>query len=181
MAAIALARLRSAITLLVLLGLLLAGVAWGWSAMTQPFPESAEVAICDETTVPAGTKVYPDQVTVSVANAGTREGLAGRTMQLLVDAGFGEGQTGNAPSGTEVAFAEIWTDDPENPAVRLLKGKLGGDATVVRRDTTLSGVTVVVGDDFNRLREGGKWTRSEEDEQICSPPVEAEDATDQAG
>lgn len=171
MAAIALARLRSAMTLLVLLGLLLVGVVWGWSAVTEPFPESAEVAICTETTVPAGTKVYPDQVTVSVANAGSREGLAGRTMQLLVDGGFGRGQTGNAPGGTEVAFAEIWTDDPQNPAVRLLKGKLGGRATVVRRDTTLVGVTVIVGDDFMRLREGGAWTRSREDSRICSPPV----------
>ncbi len=178
MTAIALARLRSGITLLVLLGLLLFGAAWGWSAMTKPFPETAEVSICNDTTVPAGTKVYPDQVTVSVANAGTREGLAGRTMKLLVDAGFGRGQTGNAPSGTEVAFAEIWTDDPLNPAVRLLKGKLGGDATIVRRDTTLAGVTIIVGDDFKKLRRGGKWTKSDEDSQICSPPVEVDDLTD---
>ncbi|WP_341926484.1 LytR C-terminal domain-containing protein [Nocardioides psychrotolerans] len=169
MAEMALARIRSAVTLLALLALLLAGVAWGWSAMTEPFPESAEVSICDETTVPAGTKVYPDQVTVSVANAGTREGLAGRTMQLLVDAGFGRGQTSNAPSGTDVDYAEIWTDDPENPAVRLLKGKLGRDATVVRRDTTMVGVTVIVGDDFTRLREGGAWTKSDQDSQVCIP------------
>jgi len=174
MAAIALARLRSALTLLVLLGVLLVGAAWGWSAMTEPFPESTEVSICTETGVPAGTKVYPDQVTVSVANAGTREGLAGRTMQLLVDGGFGRGETGNAPPGTEVAFAEIWTTDPENPAVRLLKGKLGPQATVVRRDTTLAGVTIIVGDDFKRLREGGKWTKSTEASQICSPPVEVD-------
>ncbi|GEP37568.1 hypothetical protein NPS01_12310 [Nocardioides psychrotolerans] len=171
MAATALARIRSAATLLSLLALLLAGVAWGWSAMTEPFPESAEVSICTDTAVPAGTKVYPDQVTVSVANAGSREGLAGRTMQLLVDAGFGRGQTGNAPSGTDVAYAEIWTDDPENPAVRLLKGKLGRESTVVRRDTTLVGVTVIVGDDFMRLREGGAWTKSGEDSRICSPTV----------
>lgn len=166
------ASLRSAATLLTLLVLLLVGVLWGWSAMTEPFPESAEVSICTETTVPAGTRVYPDQVTVSVANAGTREGLAGRTMQLLVEGGFGRGQTSNAPSGTEVPFAEIWTDEPKNPAVRLLKGKLGRQATVVRRDTTMVGVTVIVGDDFEQLREGGTWTKSNEDYQICVPNAE---------
>lgn len=174
------AGLRSALTLLVLLGLLLAGVVYGWSALTEPLPEAAETAVCDETTVPAGTKVYPDQVTVSVANAGQREGLAGRTMQLLVDAGFGAGQTGNAPGDADVSFAEIWTDDPRNPAVRLVRGKLGGRADIVERPAPFVGVTVVVGDEFMRLREGGAWTRSDRDSTVCTPPA-GTTATDDEG
>lgn len=175
------ARLRSAVTLLALLVLLLVGVAWGWSSMTKPFPESAVTSICTDTTIEAGTKVYPDQVTVSVANAGSLEGLASRTMQLLVDGGFGRGETSNAPSETEVSFAEIWTDDPQSPAVRLLRSKLGPRATVVRRDTTMAGVTVIVGDDFERLRDGRRWVRSQETSQICSPSVETTDVAPTAG
>ncbi|MCD4532780.1 LytR C-terminal domain-containing protein [Nocardioides sp. cx-169] len=169
------ARLRSALTLLALALLLLVGVAWGWGAATEPFPEADEVPICSDTDVPAGTKVYPDQVTVSVANAGTREGLAGRTMQLLVDGGFGRGGINNAPDGTDVRFAEIWTDQPQSPAVKLVKSRLGKRAQVVRRDTTLPGVNVIVGDDFVELAKGGQWAKSDQDSVICSPPAEADD------
>ena len=169
------ARLRSALTLGVLAVLLVVAVAWGWSAATEPFPEEEEPPICSATAVSAGTKVYPDQVTVSVANAGTREGLAGRTMQLFLDGGFGRGGISNAPSGTKVAFAQIWTDEPQSPAVKLVKSRLGKRAQVVRRDSGLPGVNVIVGDDFVELAEGGPWARSDQDSTICSPPAEADD------
>ncbi|MDO9496583.1 MAG: LytR C-terminal domain-containing protein [Nocardioides sp.] len=177
MASFIAARLRTALTLGVLGLLLVVGVAWGWSAVTAPFPESTDTPICSAMAVPAGTKVYPDQVLVSVANSGTREGLAGRTMQLLTDAGFGEGRTDNAPSDADVEFAEIWTDDPSNPAVRLVASRLGERAKVVEAESDLPGITVIVGDDFVKLAEGRKWTRSDQDSEICSPPDEAD--TDQ--
>lgn len=168
------APLRTALTLGVLGVLLLIGVTWGWSAVTEPFPEDAETPICSATAVPAGTKVYPDQVLVSVANAGNREGLAGRVMQLLTDAGFVAGRIDNAPPTAEVKFAEIWTDDPRNPAVRLLASRLGNRAKIVEAESDLPGVTVIVGDDFNKLRKGRKSMKSGEDSEICSPPSEAD-------
>lgn len=177
MASFIAARLRTALTLGVLGVLLLVGVLWGWSAVTAPFPKAIETAICSATEVPAGTKVYPDQVTVSVANAGTREGLAGRTMQLLTDAGFDEGRTDNAPPDADVDFVEIWTDDLQNPAVRLVASRLGKKAKVVEAESDLPGVTVIVGDDFVKLAQGRKWARSDEDSEICSPPTESD--TDQ--
>lgn len=175
MTGFALARLRSLITLAVLAVLLLVGVAWGWAAVTAPFPKAAEVPVCSPTDVPAGTKVYPDEVTVSVANAGTREGLAGRTMSLFTDGGFGRGGITNAPEGTNVPFAEIWTDDPRNPAVVLVRSKLGKRAKVVRRESGLPGVNVIVGDEFMELARGRKWAQSPQDSEICSPPAEADD------
>lgn len=174
MAALLAARLRTALTLGTLCVLLLIGVSWGWSAVTAPFPESTDTPICTDTTVPAGTKVYPDQVLVSVANAGNTEGLAGQVMQLLADAGFGEGETANAPASADVAVAEIWTDDPTSPAVRLVASRLGDKAKVVERDSDLPGVTVIVGDDFTKLAKGHKWGRSDQDAEICSPPAEAD-------
>ncbi|WP_134741001.1 LytR C-terminal domain-containing protein [Nocardioides sp. 503] len=174
MPAFALARFRTAITLGVLALLLLLGVAWGWGAVTEPFTTSEEVPVCRPTDIPAETKVYPDQVTVSVANAGTREGLAGRTMQLFTEGGFGQGGISNAPDGTDVPFAEIWTDDPDNPAVRLVKSYLGKRAKVVRTESGLPGVNVIVGDDFVELAQGRKAVQSDQDSEICSPPAEAD-------
>ena len=174
MASLMAARLRTALTLGALGVLLLIGVTWGWSAVTAPFPEEVETAVCTDTTVPAGTKVYPDQVLVSVANAGNTEGLAGRVMLLLTDADFGEGSIDNAPPTAEVDYAEIWTDEPRNPAVRLVASRLGERTKIVEAESDLPGVTVIVGDDFTKLRKGRPSTKSAEDYEICSPPAEAD-------
>lgn len=168
------APLRTALTLGTLAVLLLIGVTWGWSAVTAPFPEDAETPICTETVVPAGTKVYPDQVLVSVANAGNREGLAGRVMQLLKDAGFGGGRIDNAPPTAKVDYAEIWTDDRKDPAVRLVASHLGKRTKIVQAESDLPGITVIVGDEFTKLSKGRKSTQSDEDARICSPPAEAD-------
>jgi hypothetical protein len=163
---------RSAITLSVLGVLLIIGATWGWSAVTEPFPGKADAPTCVSLTIPVGERVYPEEITVSVLNAGTREGLAGRTMQLLEDEGFDQGDLDNAPPGTDVAHAEIWTTDPESPAVQLVASRLGRRTEVVRRDTTAAGVVVVVGDDFTDLSKGHKSVVARSESEICSPPVE---------
>ena len=72
----ALARgLRSAITLTVLCVALAVAALWGWQAATEPLPAKVDTPICVTKQVPAGTKVFPEDVTVSVYNAGTRDGL----------------------------------------------------------------------------------------------------------
>jgi hypothetical protein len=165
------ARMRSAITLLCLLVVLLIGVAWAWSAVSEPFPEREQAAICASTVVAAGEKVYPDQVTVSVLNAGTSEGLADRTMTSLVAAGLDEGELGNAKDA-KVSGVEIWADDVDSPAVKLVMSFLGRDAEVVRRDTPLPGVNVVVGEEFPGVTNGREFVSTDEEATICSPPVE---------
>ena len=59
-------------------------------------------------------------MTVSVYNASDRVGLAERTMAEFEDQGFGAGKVGNAPKGTVVHYAQVWTDDPPDPAVQLV-------------------------------------------------------------
>ncbi|MEJ7834427.1 MAG: LytR C-terminal domain-containing protein [Nocardioides sp.] len=164
------ARLRSGLTLLALAVLLLVGVSWGWSAVTEPFPEDEATAACSPVAVSAGTKVYPDQVAVSVLNAGAREGLASRTMAELDERGFSRAELSNAPADTELGGVEIWTENPGSPAVRLVLTFLGEDVRVVRRDTTALGVNIVVGDNFEKVVEGRKWVKAADDVQICSPP-----------
>lgn len=160
---------RSAITLSAL-GLLLALAAlWGWSAATKPLPAKVDTPICVDHDVAAGTKVFPQDVTVSVFNAGTREGLAGRTMQLLTDDGFAEGTMGNVSA--RVGVVQIWTLEPGSPAVRLVASRLGPGVEIERRDPPGVGVAVVVGDGFRDLVEGRRSTVAESDATICSPPV----------
>jgi hypothetical protein len=162
---------RSAVTLAVLCTLLAIGAAWGWDAATDPFPGKAEALTCVDQKVQRGEKVYPDQVVVSVFNAGNREGLAGRTMGLLVDEGFREGDSGNAPARAKVAVAEIWTPNPNSPAVALVASRLGAEARIVKRNAHGAGVVVVVGDGFKRLSKGRQLVVAKQDTEICSPPV----------
>lgn len=169
-----LARLRTVGTLAALLVLLLLGVTWGWSAVTAPLPESEEsAALCEDVTVAEGEKVFPEQVTVSVLNAGSREGLASRTMADLVGKGLHQGQNANAPDDAEVDYVEIWTDDPGSPAVRLVRSYLtegGKGVVVVRRDPLNLGVNVVVGDDYGEVVDGRTSVVARQDAIICSPP-----------
>ncbi|GAW50342.1 MULTISPECIES: LytR C-terminal domain-containing protein [unclassified Nocardioides] len=162
---------RSAITLAVLGVLLLAAALWGWNATMKPLPAKVDTPICVQEDVPAGTKVFPEDVTVSVYNAGSREGLAGRTMALFTDSGFHEGNSGNVTPDQPIRGSAIWTDDPTSPAVLLVASRLGPDVDIERRDPPGVGVVVVVGDDFEDLVKGRRATKATEDSEICSPPV----------
>jgi hypothetical protein len=162
---------RTTITLLVLCTALVIAAAWGWSAAMKPLPAKVDRPVCVDTSVDKGDKVYPQQVTVSVFNAGGREGLAGRTMQLFKDRGFVNGSSGNAASA-RVDRVAIWTADPTSPDVRLVASYLGKRTEIERRDGVGTGVTVIVGDKFTDLRKGLPSVVATADARICSPPVD---------
>jgi len=163
-------RIRSAVTLVGLAVLLLGGVAWAWSSVSKPFPEREEAATCESKRLVEGDKVYPDQVTVSVLNASVREGLADRIMTALVDSGLARGELGNAPDDATVNSVQVWSDDLDSPAVKLVLSYLGKSAKVVRRDGPLPGVNVIVGEDFSGVIEGRKSYPVREATTLCSPP-----------
>jgi hypothetical protein len=165
------AGLRTAVTLVGLSLMLFAGAAWGWTQLTKPFPGKAEAPTCVQTRFSDGDKIYPQDVTVSVLNAGKREGLAALTMQLLVDDGFGKGDTANAPKGTVVPFAEIWSTEADSPAVKLLRTRFG-KIEVQDRDYDAAGVTLVVGDEFEELRNGRDSVKVRHDVAVCGPAVQ---------
>ncbi len=152
--------------------LLLLAALWGWRAATEPFPGKADAPRCVDTPVAVGDKVFPAQVMVSVYNASERNGLAGRTMDLFADAGFGEGDTGNATGDSDVTTAVVWTETPTNPDVLLVASRLGPDVEIVRREGRGIGVTVLVGDDFEALVKGNRRIVAEADTSICSPPLD---------
>ncbi len=161
---------RSLLTLAVLVLLVVGGGAWGLHAVQSPFPQKAAGPVCTNITVHAGDHVYPGQVTVSVLNASKREGLAGRTLSSLADAGFADGHTANAPKGTDVSSVAIWAEDPTSPAVALLLTYLPG-ADVVKRNVNEPGVAVVVGDKFRDVADGDKSVPVSKNAAICSPSL----------
>jgi len=164
--------MRSASTLGLLSILLLLGLVWGWSSLTEPFPSlttgSTDTGPCSTHVVAAGEKVRRDQVTVSVFNAGTTEGLAGSTMEELVARGFGAGDTGNAPSDVRVRRAEIWATDPDDPAVRLVASAFQR-VKVVDKAPLGVGVSVVVGDRVGHVVKGLPSVTALTDTTVCSP------------
>jgi hypothetical protein len=141
--------LKSALTLVVLALLVVVAAVWGWAALTEPFPEEAPVAICEDATVSAGSEVRRDQIVVSVFNGSGRSGLAGATSAQLTERGFVAGDVGDAPQ--PAATTQIWAADPTNPAVELVRQQFK-KAKVVTGDALGVGVVVVVGEKFKALR-----------------------------
>jgi predicted deacylase len=160
--------MKTAITLGVLAVLVVAGAGWGWSALTKPLPKLSTTG-CALTSVSKGSTVTPEQVTVSVLNAGKRIGLAGSTMAGLIDQGFHEGDSDNAPADTSVQHAQIWTDNADSPAVALLSTWVQ-PVEVVEKKTDLAGVVLVIGDGFQTLGQGQASVTADKDSVICSPP-----------
>ena len=141
--------LKSTLTLAFLAVLLVVASVWGWAALTEPFPEDEPVAICEDTDVSAGTEVRRDQVVVSVFNGSGRSGLAGATSAQLTERGFVAGDVGDSPQ--PAATTQIWSDDPTNPAVVLVKRQFK-QAKVVEGEALGEGIVVVVGEKFQSLR-----------------------------
>ena len=80
-----------------------------------------------------------------------------------------EGSSGNVTA--DVAFVQIWTLEPENPAVQLVASRLGDNIDIERRNPPGVGVAVVVGDGFEDLENGTRAVVAEADTEVCSPPV----------
>jgi hypothetical protein len=162
---------KTLLTLAVLAVLVLVGVTWGWSALTSPFPHSAKHRACLMTTLQPGDHISAPKLIVSVFNGSQRVGLAGSTMAEFQNQGFGAGQVGNAPKGTSVKYAQVWSTNPKDPAVRLVLSRLGPLAHVIRRHHSGPGIIVVVGERFRKLVPGLASIKVTQPTRICSPPT----------
>jgi len=165
------ARIRSAVTLAVLVVLFVIGTVWAWSSVTEPFPEAEEQPACLDTPVAAGDRVTPGNVVVNVLNASETEGLAGETMEALVRKGFAEGSRGNTVADTGESGVVIWTEEPDGPAAALLKSYFGRGTEIVDQATAEPGITVVVGQGFPGIKDGRQGVKVKADSSVCSPPV----------
>lgn len=164
------ASLRSALTLGVLGLILLLMLTWGWSRATAPLPDSEPtVGACEPWTVVEGERLDAAQVEVTVLNAGSREGLAGEVMAGFLERGFRQGESSNAPTGTEVAKVQVWAADKRDPAVELVRQVLPQPAPVVDTAYDAPGVVVVVGNEFGELRDGDTSVTARQEGSACAP------------
>ena len=127
----------------------------GLARRHQTLPGQTEPPLCVRPRSLTGEQVFPHQVTVSVYNGSDRNGLAGRTMELLEDRGFNRGATRQRAGQRRGSAAQIWSDAaPQCPPSGWSRGSTG--AEVVRRRGLGLGVMVVVGDEFKDSSRGKK-------------------------
>jgi hypothetical protein len=166
--------LRTPITLLVLLGVVVGAGWYGWSQVQEPldnpFGDSGED--CVNRTVEEGRTLRPRQVVVNVYNAGNRDGLASATLDALVRRGFVRGTSANAPRRVNVSTVTVIDRDPDSAAVRLLRAQFRGPVPLQRRpDLGDVGLDVVVGNDYVGLQPNApRSATARSDTDVCLPP-----------
>jgi LytR cell envelope-related transcriptional attenuator len=168
--------LTTAVTLVVLLGILAVGGLVGLRTLLAPLPAAkpSAVATPDCTVVRKGALVHARQVTVSVFNGGDRSGLADETMGRLRNRGFVKGDVGNAPSSAVVKRVQVWTTQAHDAAARLVARQFGKKTRVRVVDTDLGpGVDVVVGDAFTKLAKAKTVIVATRSSSVCRPGATA--------
>ncbi len=147
---------KTPITLVVLLGLLVGAVFYGWQTIISPDepaegPTAGAPPTCErKVTFKKGQKIQAQDITVNVYNAGIVPGLAGNTLSALVGKGFQGGVSDNAPGAQSARNVTIMTDVPESPKVRLVRMQFQGPVSVVPGELAV-GVDVIVGDEFRAV------------------------------
>lgn len=165
--------LVTAVTMMVLVGILVVGAVVGAQKLFAPLPETQPVAEPSPScTVEAekGERLRIRDVRVNVFNAGSEAGLAGGTMRDLARRGFVRGEVGNAPNDTAVRRVQVWIEKGEEAAGRLVARNLGRKVKVmtVKGEDLADGVDVIVGNKFpERLAKKVKSIKVREPLEIC--------------
>ena len=167
--------LITGITLIGLCVLVVWAAMWGWRSLFADLPDTGLLAsdptpACQPVHVKAGSKVRAKVVEVSVFNSGERQGLAGETLDALIERGFIGGEVGNAPRNVSVAKAQVWTTERGDPRARLVARQLGKKVKVhITKKDLGSGVDVVLGDRFQRLSRAPRAVTAKKAKQFCVP------------
>lgn len=147
-------KVTTGITLVVLVVVLGGMAVFGIKSALAPLPggSASQDPTCSDTEKEIKQFLKRSEVQVSVFNAGTREGLAGGTLEKLEEAGFKAGNAGNAPRTAEVRRAVVWTTTPNDPSAKLVALALGGRTPIEVTETDLGpGVDVLVNNRFKGL------------------------------
>ena len=162
--------ITSTVTLMVLVGLLIGGIFYGYQQFTAPLPSITVEPEQECTTVESGSKLRTENVVVSVYNASDRSGFASTTLTRLERRGFQPGSVGNAPSGTSVTRVEVWTQDADDPAAQLVARQFGKNTPVVEKVEPLGpGPDVVTGPRARKLKKAPRQIQVQETRTECVP------------
>ena len=174
--------LTTAVTLLVLVGILVLGVLVGTKSLFAPLPENGGAVAtpsptCSPKVVKKGQRIRSTQVQVSVFNGGSRAGLADETSQLLKARGFAVGKVGNAPSDAKVRRVRVLTTEKNDMAAQLVARQFGRATKVTLSKTDLGpGIDVLVGNDFEDLARAKRVIVAKKSSSVCVQRP-ADDAT----
>ena len=170
--------ITTAITLVVLVGILVLGLVVGFRELFAPLPSdegdpaAAASPSCEPQSVRPGQRLRTRQVTVNVFNAGNRSGLAADTMATLERRGFRPGEVGNAAGRSGVRRVQVWVVKGEETAGRLVARNFGPKVKVVRvrpKKDLADGVDVVVGNNLNRIGPAVRSVKVRADAEVCVP------------
>jgi hypothetical protein len=151
--------------MLALLGILLGAAWYGWATITSADDDDEQPQARTEPRGPRcansqvfkkGTTIQAKTITVNVFNAGLITGLAGETLDDLVDNGFRRGAAENAPTGITATNVTIITNTLNSPQVRLVARQFRGDVRVVEGDAIRPGINVVIGDNFRGVDDAAR-------------------------
>lgn len=170
-------RITTAITLLVLCGILAAGAVYGWNQLFAEVQDPGATATaepsptCTTETVAPGQRLRTRQVRVSVFNAGTVSGMAGETLTALTRRGFLTGEDGNAPEDIAVEKAQVWTTVRNDPEARLVARQFGKKVKIVVSERDLGpGIDVLVGSQLDGLaKKAPRSIKVDTRQSICLP------------
>lgn len=147
--------IRTPLTLLALIGVLIVGLTVGWRLATEDVPSLRESTAsgsepsCHMEELRAGSILKAPQVTVNVLNSGSTPNLAGDTMRALTKHGFEGGITGNAPKGVRADSVLILDPDPDSSQVRLIAKQFSKRPDVKKSsEGDPAAVDIIVGNDF---------------------------------
>jgi LytR cell envelope-related transcriptional attenuator len=167
--------LTSAVTMAALVAILALGAVWGWRSLFAPVPDADTAAgeptpTCTTEQISAGQRIRSTQVRVSVYNNSTRSGLAGSTLEKLLNRGFIAGEAGNAPADANVRRVEVWSTVENDPRARLVARQFGKNVKVRFSDEDLGpGIDVIVGDRYQDLVKAPRAQKVRQDQEICVP------------
>ena len=144
---------RTPVTLLLLLGVLMWGAYWGYNNILAPVPKIPPPP-CVEQTLAKG-ELKASQVIIKVYNGGDRRGLAGDVGRSLRNKGFKVTLTTNTVE--KISKTVIVGTDAKDPKVLFVKSFFKD--SVVRADKRNDGtVDVLVGNKYGGFNKNAKTT-----------------------
>jgi hypothetical protein len=160
-------------TIFVSIILLVLGVFLGIRLLTASADTFDAAPTCEDRTIERGDKLTSNLVAVNVYIASQRAGLANRVAINLQRRGFLSGTVANSTSEVKPGTAAILTNDRNNPRVKLVAAQFDGVEFAEPDVNVPSGITVIVGDDYQDLVEGApREIESDRPITVCVPIVD---------
>jgi hypothetical protein len=155
---------RTPVTLLILLAVLLYGAWWGYHNIIQPVPAPPPEPCVDQS-VPKG-QLKANQVTVKIYNGGDRKGLAADVGRSLRGKGFRVSLTANTVE--KIQKTVIVGADARDPEVLFVKTFFKD--SVIRADKRADhSVDVLVGNKYGGFNKSAKNTYNAKASSVCLP------------